>query len=86
MKSKKVHFGAKNFIQRSIVNKLTTVVNDLKGLFVGNDLELIKQDMISDEVALQNENVQNMFLCLPKGIRDEVETYIEQRYYIYRQK
>lgn len=87
LKSNNIAGLAKDYIRRSILNRVVAVENDLKQLFIDSpkDLELIKQDMISDEVSLQNENLQNMFLALPKGIRDEIETYVEQRFYIYNQ-
>lgn len=86
--SKSVMGQAKHFIKTSVTNRLNAIENDLKGLFGDNPqhLEMVKEDMISAEVALQNENIMNMFLALPKGIRDEIEMYIEQRYYIYKNK
>jgi hypothetical protein len=88
MRSKKVHGQAKDFIKRSIINRGSSVENDLKQLFINSpeDLEIVKKEMILDEVVLQNDNVMNMYYSLPKGIRDEIETYIEQRYYVYNQK
>lgn len=85
MKSKNVEGQAKDYLRRSIFNRLNAIENDLKALFIEHpkDLEVIKEEMINEENSLQNENVQNLFLALPKGIRDEIERYIEQRHFIY---
>ena len=42
--------------------------------------------MLDSEVTLQMRNINDMCAELPKGIRDQVEKYIESYHKVYKQK
>lgn len=79
---------AKHWIKTSIVNRLTAILKDINYLFRNSpeDLEIVKRDMLDEEVTLQIDNCITLMLALPKPIRDEVEMYIEQRHSVYAKK
>lgn len=87
-KEKTIAGGAKDFIKRSIINRLTAIENDLKGLFIAHpdDRDLVNNEILNDEVTFQLEGINDMLLALPKGIRDQIEQYVEQQYFVYSQK
>lgn len=88
MKAPAVVGQAKDFIKRSITNRLTAIENDLKGLFINNpeDLEIVRQEMLDHDNSLQLDNMMNLYLELPKAIRDEIEQYVESRHYVYKSR
>jgi hypothetical protein len=80
--------GTKDWIRRSMVNRLKVIKQDIRGLF--NDdpeaLAIVEKDMLDPEVAQQIQVITDMLLALPKGIRDEIETYVGSRHHVYAQK
>lgn len=87
-KSTNVTGSAKYFIKQSVTNRLTGIENDIKGIFDNSpeDLEILMADLMNYDSALQLENIENLFLEMPKEIRDDIEMYIENKHALYCQE
>jgi len=47
-------------------------------------LRVVREEILNADLSLQLENLQNMFIALPKGKRDELERLIEGHYNVYK--
>lgn len=81
-RSGKVEYQAKNYIN-TFLTRIRANLRDLKMLVPTELVYLIEEDMLAPEVSLQIDNIVDMLSDLPKGIRDEIETYIESRHNVY---
>lgn len=46
--------------------------------------QMIEDQLLNDEDTLQIESINEMMLHLPKGIKDDIERYVEQRFELYK--
>ena len=76
MNSTQIQGEAKQWIKSTIVNRCNAMRNDMLVSLTQSDADIMRQDILSDETALQLDNVKNMFLALYKPQRDEVENYL----------
>lgn len=77
-------------ITRSIrewANRLAWIQGDFKRIVVAmkgrEQWDVIQSQLVNDEDTLQMKAIADMMLHLPKGIRDDIEKYVESRYNIY---
>lgn len=73
---KGIHTTTKNFI-KGFNRKLNVILNDMKRFVSDRDMEMFNE-AISEDTALQFENVRNMFFELNREDRDRVENFLEQ--------
>lgn len=70
------------------VNRLEWLKKEFKRVVImiaGNeDWNLIQSQLINDEDTLQVESINDMLLDMPKGMKDQIEKYIESLYNVYR--
>ena len=76
MNSKNIQGDGKQWVKSTIINRCNAMRNDLLAKLTQSDADILRQDILSDETALQLDNVKNMFLELYKPERDEVENYL----------
>lgn len=69
---------------RPILNRLNVNIRDFKLSVPSEFVPILEEQMINDEVALQIDAITDMLAEIPKGIRDEIESYIESRHKVYR--
>lgn len=85
MNEKEISGGTKHWIKTSIINRVNAIETDLIGILPPADYQIMKDDLLQDETALQIQAITDMLLAMPKGIRDECESYIEARHNVYGQ-
>lgn len=69
---------------RPILNRLNVNIRDFKLSVPSEFVPILEEQMINDEVAIQIDAITDMLAEIPKGIRDEIESYIESRHKVYR--
>ena len=73
IKSPKMSGRTKDYIRRSLINRLKACKNDLITIVPADVANVLKQDILSEETALQLTEFTNLFLSLDKSDRDRVE-------------
>lgn len=69
------------------VNNLDSILRDLKSKIGSDEFKKIMEDqLLNDEDTLQINAIVDYVISLPKGIRNEIEDYTEQRYNVYAAK
>lgn len=70
------------------VNRLEWLKKDFKRVFVmlsgSEGWEIMQSQLLNDEDTLQVESINDMLLDMPKGMKDQIEKYIESLYNVYR--
>ena len=82
-REKNVTGRSKETLKR-IANRAKMAVAEFTDLLTPASLQVMKEELLPDEICLQLESINDLILALPKGTRDEIESYIQARYDIYR--
>lgn len=85
LNSGKVGFEAKNFV-KGLKNRIDVNVKSLKSILPPEESKIIQDQMLNEEVTMQMQNINDMCAELPKAIRDQIESYIENYHKVYKQK
>jgi hypothetical protein len=80
-----VRYEAKEFV-KGLKRRVDANITSLKVLVPREVFEVLEKEMLDPEVTLQMQNINDMCAELPKGIRDQVENYIEGVHKVYKQK
>jgi hypothetical protein len=80
-----VKYEAKEFV-KGLKRRVDANITALKVLVPREVFEVLEKEMLDPEVTLQMQNINDMCAELPKGIRDQVENYIEGLHRVYKQK
>ena len=68
---------------RMIKKRATASLNDFSMMLSPASLAVMRSELLDDEVSLQHENISNMILAMPKGIRDQIEAHVIGLYNVY---
>ena|SRR5690348_11512699 len=85
IKSGNVKYDAKEFV-KGLKRRVDANITALKVLLPHEVFEVLEKEMLDPEVTMQMQNINDMCAELPKGIRDQVENYIEGLHRVYKQK
>jgi hypothetical protein len=85
IKSGNVKYEAKEFV-KGLKRRVDANITSLKVLVPREVFEVLEKEMLDPEVTLQMQNINDMCAELPKGIRDQVENYIDGLHKVYKQK
>jgi len=85
LKGGNVKYEAKEFV-KGLKRRVDANITSLKVLVPREVFEVLEKGMLDPEVTLQMQNINDMCAELPKGIRDQVENYIEGLHKVYKQK
>ena len=83
--SGEVAYRSKELI-KTLKRRIDVNIRDLKLILPPADAKILQDQMLDSEVTLQMRNINDMCAELPKGIRDQVEKYIESYHKVYKQK
>jgi hypothetical protein len=85
LNSGKVAYRAKDLIL-CLKRRIDVNIRDIKVLLPPDAAKILQEQMLDNEVTLQMQNINDMCAELPKAIRDQVESYIENYHKVYKQK
>ena len=85
VKSGNVKYDAKEFV-KGLKRRVDANITALKVLVPREVFEVLEKEMLDPEVTMQMQNINDMCAELPKGIRDQVENYIEGLHRVYKQR
>ena len=68
---------------RTITFRATASINDFASMLSPESRNVMRSEMLNDEVTLQMEHINDMLYALPKGVRDQAETYLTGLYNVY---
>jgi hypothetical protein len=85
IKSGNVKYDAKEFI-KGLKRRVDANITALKVLVPREVFEVLEKEMLDPEVTMQMQNINDLCADLPKGIRDQVENYIEGLHKVYKHK
>jgi hypothetical protein len=80
----KVKRDAKQFVLK-MKSRVDQNISDMKKILPADKAEVITNSMLNPEITLQMQNVNDMCAGLPPAILNQVESYIEQLYKVYKQ-
>lgn len=80
-----VRYEAKEFV-KGLKRRVDANITALKVLVPREVFEVLEKEMLDPEITLQMQNISDMCAELPKGIRNQVENYIEGLHKVYKQK
>jgi hypothetical protein len=83
MLSKNISGKKRGWIERNLSGPTGTI---LKKIYkqCPEHKDMIREDIANPDVFLQFENMKTYFMALPKAKRDQVESYVEGIYNIYK--
>lgn len=79
------HRQAKHMIKRW-QGCADSVLREMKQRVPTEMYENLSNQLLNDEDVIQLDDITTMIMKLPKGIRNEIESYVEQRYYVFAYK
>lgn len=85
LNSGNVKQGAKHFVNR-LRQRVNVNINDLLTLISKENAEVLKQQMLDEDLVLQVQNINDMLADMPPVLRNEAEKHVENIYNIYKQK
>jgi hypothetical protein len=85
LKGNNVKYEAKEFV-KGLKRRVDANITALKVLVPREVFDVLEKEMLDPEVTLQMQNINDMCAELPKGIRNQVENYIEGLHRVYKQK
>lgn len=68
---------------RMVTKRTAASINDFACLLKPESRNVMRSEMLSDEVTLQMEHINDMLYAMPKGVRDQVEAYVNGLYNVY---
>jgi hypothetical protein len=72
---------------REAVNRIGTrykvAINEVRHLLSPASQKVIDEELLPAEVFLQIDQIVTAMYAMPKGVRDEIESYVMSRYNIY---
>src|SRR6185312_4342889 len=83
LESGNVKYDAKDFV-KGLKRRVDANITALKVLLPHEVFDVLNKEMLDPEVTLQMQNINDMCAELPKGIRDQVEKYIESYHKVYK--
>lgn len=81
-KHSKAHYMAKNMLKRW-KSCADSVLREMKQRLPAGRFEEVTNTFLNDEDVIQIEDIVTMLMRLPKGIKNEIESYVESRYSLY---
>lgn len=81
----KIRRDAKPFVMK-LKGRVDQNIADMKKILPPDKAEITANSILNPEVTLQMQNVTDMCADLPPAILNQVESYIEQLYKVYKQQ
>jgi hypothetical protein len=66
-----------------VANRCKCAIEEITDLLGAKRADIIKKELIHPDNYLQIDNITNMVIAMPDGIRNEIEDYITSRYNVY---
>lgn len=82
--SGKVAFRAKHLINK-MINRIEANISDITFLIPEAHAKVLQEQMLDSDVTLQSKAINDMLAELPQAKRDEIESYVQLQYKIYKQ-
>ncbi len=80
-----VHLHTKKLL-KDMIRKCESIKRDFMQALPEHGKKVMEEQILNDEDTLQLDACTVMIMNVPKGIRDEIERYIEARYEVYAMK